>query len=236
MRAATREQALKHPNWSMGAEDHHRFRDHDEQGPRADRGASSVRGRAGQARRAGASAVDRPRHGRIPSTARWSRSSARTTCASRSPIAWPGRTGSRGRPRGSISPRSATLTLREARSGPLSGAGARPARAGDRRRGAHDPQRRQRGRGRRLPARPARLCRHRRPGGGDAGRGRAARMPSRSRKISRKRSALTIWQGRWRKTSCLKSPQRHPRKAGKPVFDPAGDRVGTKCDEFQCLG
>jgi 1-deoxy-D-xylulose-5-phosphate reductoisomerase len=35
-------QALKHPNWSMGAEDHDRFRDHDEQGPGTDRGASPV--------------------------------------------------------------------------------------------------------------------------------------------------------------------------------------------------
>ncbi len=49
-----------------GSEDHHRFRDHVQQVPRTDRGASPVRGRAGATRGAGASAIHHPRHGRIP--------------------------------------------------------------------------------------------------------------------------------------------------------------------------
>ena len=44
-RRARPAQALKHPNWSMGAEDHHRLRDPDEQGPRGDRGALALRRR-----------------------------------------------------------------------------------------------------------------------------------------------------------------------------------------------
>ena len=49
-----------------GTEDHHRFRDPDEQGPRTDRGASPVRAAAGRARRRRPSAVDHSRPGRIP--------------------------------------------------------------------------------------------------------------------------------------------------------------------------
>lgn len=37
------EQALKHPNWSMGRQDHHRFRVDDEQGAGGHRGALAVR-------------------------------------------------------------------------------------------------------------------------------------------------------------------------------------------------
>ena len=48
-----------------GAEDHDRFRDADEQGARTDRGAASVRAGAGGARCRRASAIGRPRPGRI---------------------------------------------------------------------------------------------------------------------------------------------------------------------------
>ena len=65
-KAATPEQALRHPNWSMGPKVTIDSATHDEQGSRTDRGASSVRARAGRDRRAGASAVDRARPGRIP--------------------------------------------------------------------------------------------------------------------------------------------------------------------------
>ena len=75
------------------------------------------------------------------------------------------------------------------------------------------PQCRQRGRGRGLPRPrlgfgglpPWWRPRWRRP---------SAAMPLRNRKISTRRSPLTIWQGRWRMTSCPKLPQRHPRKSG----------------------
>ena len=43
MRGATVQEALRHPNWTMGAKITIDFRDDDEQGPRAHRGASSVR-------------------------------------------------------------------------------------------------------------------------------------------------------------------------------------------------
>ena len=66
MRAAKLEQALKHPNWSMGPKITIDSATMMNKVPRADRGASSVRGRAGEARRAGASAIDHSRHGRIP--------------------------------------------------------------------------------------------------------------------------------------------------------------------------
>ncbi len=104
IRAATPEQALKHPNWSMGPkvtidsaslmnkgleliEAHHLFAL-----PPAGSTSSSTRSRSSTAWSNSA-------------TARWSRNSARPTCASRSRIAWPGRSGSTGRRRGSTSPR-----------------------------------------------------------------------------------------------------------------------------------
>ena len=120
MRAATPEQALKHPNWSMGAEDHHRFRDADEQRPGTDRGASSVRARARRDRCAGASAIDRPRPGRIPRRLGDRAARRRPTCASRSRIAWPGRTRIDGpAPRLDLA-KIAQLDLRGARPGSLS--------------------------------------------------------------------------------------------------------------------
>ena len=111
MRAATVEQALKHPELVDGPEDHHRLRDHDEQGPRADRGAPSVRRRRRRSSRCWCIRSRSCTAWSSSATARWWRSSARPTCASRSPIASPGRPGSTGRPRGSILPRSATLTF-----------------------------------------------------------------------------------------------------------------------------
>ncbi len=58
---ATLEQALKHPNWSMGPKNTLEFGDADEQGPRTDRGPSLVRRGRRKARRRCASAVDHPR-------------------------------------------------------------------------------------------------------------------------------------------------------------------------------
>ena len=57
--AATREEALAHPNWVMGPKVTIDFGRSDEQGPRADRGAPSVRLASRSARCRGASAIDR---------------------------------------------------------------------------------------------------------------------------------------------------------------------------------
>ena len=57
IKAATPEQALRHPNWSMGPKITVDFSEPDEQGPRSDRGVSPVRAQAGGDRRAGPSAV-----------------------------------------------------------------------------------------------------------------------------------------------------------------------------------
>ena len=60
----TPEDALRHPTWQMGREDHDRLGHADEQGPRGDRGALAVR-RAGRSDRRGrAPAVDRALDGR----------------------------------------------------------------------------------------------------------------------------------------------------------------------------
>ena len=74
-----------------GTEGHDRFGDADEQGSRTDRGPSSVRAGTGRARRRRPPAIGHPWPGGISATARSSPSSARPTCAFRSPIAWPGR-------------------------------------------------------------------------------------------------------------------------------------------------
>ena len=127
--------------------------------------------------------------------------------------------------------------LRGAGPGPLPGAGARPAGAGDRRGGADRAQRRQRDRGRGLPRRPARLHRHCRAGRGDAGGGRAARSATASRKTSTRRSAVDHMArslahdrlARNRRKGILEAS----RGGGRAR---AAGRVGTKCDEFQHLG
>ncbi len=92
-RAATPEQALKHPNWSMGAQGHDRFRDPDEQGPGTDRGASPVPDAGAQHRCLCPPAIDRRTASSSSATARSSPSSARRTCVSRFRIAsaWPDR-------------------------------------------------------------------------------------------------------------------------------------------------
>ena len=48
MRSASVVEALEHPNWKMGPENHRRFRHDDEQRPRADRGAPAFRGTGGK--------------------------------------------------------------------------------------------------------------------------------------------------------------------------------------------
>ena len=75
-----------------GPEDHHRFRDHDEQVPRTDRGASSVRGSSPRSLRCWCTRNRSSTAWSNTATARWWPSSARPTCAFRSPIAWLGPT------------------------------------------------------------------------------------------------------------------------------------------------
>ena len=88
-------------------------------------------------------------------TARWSRSSARPTCAFRSPIVWPGRSASMGRRRGSTWPKVRQLTF-EAPDLERFPALALARRAhGDGRGGADGAQCGQRGRGRRIYCRTA---------------------------------------------------------------------------------
>ena len=152
-----------------GPEDHHRFRDHDEQGPRTDRGASPVR-----ARRRTSSTCWSIRSRSC--TAWWSSatgrswlSSALPTCASRSRTAWPGRSGSMARRARLDLAKMATLTF-EAPDLERFPALAIARRALDRRRGGADHlQCGQRNCGRGLRRRPPRLYRHRR---------RSSRRPS----------------------------------------------------------
>ena len=63
IRTATVEQALKHPNWSMGAKVTIDFGDADEQGTGGHRGASPLRPAVGADRRSGPSAIDRAQPG-----------------------------------------------------------------------------------------------------------------------------------------------------------------------------
>ena len=89
-----RQQALSHPNWSMGAKITIDSATLDEQGARADRGLSPVPGRRRPARGGRPPAVDRALPRRAIATARCWRSSARPTCARRSPL--PGLAGAHG--------------------------------------------------------------------------------------------------------------------------------------------
>ena len=78
-----------------GRQDHHRFRDHDEQGPGSDRGRAAVR--PAERGRSRCWCIRNPwctAWSAIATAACW-RSSARPTCASRSPMRWPGPSGSR---------------------------------------------------------------------------------------------------------------------------------------------
>ena len=59
----TREEALAHPTWRMGPQDHDRLGDPHEQGPRGDRGALALRRRGREDRRARPPAVGRPLDG-----------------------------------------------------------------------------------------------------------------------------------------------------------------------------
>ena len=99
--SVTPEAALKHPVWSMGAKISIDSRDPDEQGAGGDRGGAAVRPGRSRDRGTGAPAVGDPRHGLLPATAACWPSSARPTCASRSPTPWPGPRGCRPRRGGS---------------------------------------------------------------------------------------------------------------------------------------
>lgn len=61
----TKEQALKHPNWSMGGQDYHRFCIEDEQGIRGYRGKMAFRSKAGTDRGCSSSAVCNTFNGRV---------------------------------------------------------------------------------------------------------------------------------------------------------------------------
>ena len=97
-----------------------------------------------------------------------------------------------------------SLTFEAPDHGPFSGAGARPPRARDRRRRSDHPQCGERGRGRGIYRWTNRLWRHRANWSRPRLRRRNVEMPRRNRKISTKRWPLTIWQDRWRMTSCPK--------------------------------
>ena len=111
-----------------GREGHDRFRNPDEQGPRIDRGSSSVR----RSRRATSTSMCIRNRSCMAwsnsATARSSRSLARPTCASRSRIAWPGRSGWIARPSRARSGTACESDLRGARSGAFPGAALRARR------------------------------------------------------------------------------------------------------------
>lgn len=65
MAGVTPEQAVAHPNWSMGAKISVEFGDHDEQGPGGDRGGLPLRPAAREDRSPGSSAVGRAFDGRL---------------------------------------------------------------------------------------------------------------------------------------------------------------------------
>ena len=229
--AATPEQALRHPNWSMGPkvtidsatlmnkgleliEAHHLF------ALAAARRSTCwcIRNRSCMAWSNSA-------------TARWSRSLARPTCAFRSPIVWPGRERIDGPARAPRSGRGARPDLRGARSGRAfrrwRWRGGRWRRAGPRRRCSMRPMR----------SRLANLS----PDSIDfpaiaalveatleaaARRGLLART-------GRNRSGawpLTILQEVWPGTSCPKLPQRHPRQLLGDTSAPG--RAGRGCNGY----
>ena len=92
MRAATARAGAQASELVDGPQDHHRFRDHVQQGPGTDRGASPVRGRARQSSPCWCIRNRSSTAWSNTATARSLRSSARPTCAFRSRIAWPGPT------------------------------------------------------------------------------------------------------------------------------------------------
>ncbi len=63
--AVTLEQALKHPTWEMGPQDHDRFRDAFQQRPRNDRSPLALRRRNGSRRRHRSPSEHRSQHGGI---------------------------------------------------------------------------------------------------------------------------------------------------------------------------
>ena len=143
-----------------GPQDLGRLGHHDEQGAGGDRGALPVRPAAGAARGRDPSAKRRSIRWCSTATPRWWRSSARPTCACRSPTAWPGRTASASGAQALDFHRAGRHELRVVRqprpSRALSRACSWPGTACGRRAGHHGgAQRRQRGRGRGLPGRPA---------------------------------------------------------------------------------
>ena len=119
-----------------GPQDHDQFRDHDEQGPGADRGLSPVPGRS---RASSTSSCIRSRSCTASSSIRDGSVLAQLASPDmRTPIAcaWRGRRAWPRRPRASIWSSSATLDFRGARRGAVPGAGAGARRRWQRRRSA----------------------------------------------------------------------------------------------------
>ena len=160
IRAATPEQALRASELVDGAEGHHRLGNADEQRPRADRGASSVRA-------ASPNEIDvlvHPQsivHGMVEfrdgsvvaqlGSPRHAHSDRALSGLAATRIDGPA-------PRLDLAA-VAAADLRGARSGPFSGAGAGAAAHGDGRGGAHGAECRRRGRGWRIYRRPDQLSR-----------------------------------------------------------------------------
>ena len=137
-----------------GRQDLGRFGDPDEQGARADRGVTIC----SACRRERIDIVVHPQsviHSMVEYRRRLGARPAgqRPTCAFRSLMLWPGPSGWRRRAERLDLAADRPARFRSARPRALPGAAARPRGAGRGRRGAGRPQRRQRGRGRRLPCR-----------------------------------------------------------------------------------
>ena len=109
MRGATPGAGGRAPQLVDGRQDLGRFRDDDEQGARADRGASSVRPAVGPDRHPRPSAVGDPFAGRVYRRLGARPARQRPTCAFRSLMRWPGPSGWRRRPSGSTSREIGTL-------------------------------------------------------------------------------------------------------------------------------
>ena len=180
MRDVTPDEAVAHPNWSMGAKISVEFGDDDEQGARADRGASPlpaaaasavdivvhpqsiVHGARGLSRRLGAGPARLARH-----------ADPDRLCARL------GRTASRRRPSGSISAAIGRLTFEPPDRAPLSGAARRARGAAPRRRLPDRAERGERDRGPCLSRGPHRVSRYRRrPSSARSKRSRKASLNS----------------------------------------------------------
>ncbi len=188
-RARHRRRRAQAPHVGHGREDHHRFVDAHEQGPRGDRGPRAVRGRLRPHRRGRAPAVGDPRNGRVHRRRDRSRSSRCPTCGSRSAS----RSGAPDRLDEAFGPIDWTTLsaahLRAARRRCLPVPSARLRRRAGRRWRPRGAERRQRGRGRGVPRRADPVDGHRR---------RGRRSPRRAAPGTFRRSPTFSTQTGWR--------------------------------------